>query len=208
MSRDLKSEAVRQRIVDTARALFLQHGYADTTIRQISAESGLSTGSIYHFFANKDDIFRVLVEELLQRSAAAADALLRKGDGPELALALELGLVVRLLSADERIASLFAAAHRAWAIRRLVLDGGAARNRALFGARLPHWDAMRYDCATLSIAGVMSALVEERLNENRFDEAMRRDTLLRAALAAFEVDAQTQAATLKTVAARLRASRG
>ncbi len=51
----------RRRIVDTARVLFQEQGYAKTTITQIVEASGFQPGSIYHFFKNKEEIFMATV---------------------------------------------------------------------------------------------------------------------------------------------------
>lgn len=51
---------VKQRILDSACNLFLKQGYYKTTIKQIVKESGVQTGSIYHFFKNKEEIFKHL----------------------------------------------------------------------------------------------------------------------------------------------------
>jgi AcrR family transcriptional regulator len=204
MSRDDKSQSVRNRIVETARVLFAQNGYADTTIRQISAMAGISTGSIYHFFEGKDGIFKLLVEEVIQRSAGAADAMLAKDDGPYVALALELSAVVRVFCADARIATLFSGAHRTWTIRRFIIERGSERNRQLFASVLPDWEAERYYMATLTIAGVIAVLVDERIHAEQLSEQQRCETLVRAALAAFVADAATIETTLGTVAERLR----
>ncbi len=58
---------VRQRILATAKDLFVHQGYKKTTIRQIVEESGVLTGSIYYFFKNKEDIFQSLVLSLFSQ---------------------------------------------------------------------------------------------------------------------------------------------
>lgn len=60
----------RNQILDAALACFLEHGYAATSIADIRARSGASTGSIYHFFANKG----ALAASLVQRAVAGWSA--------------------------------------------------------------------------------------------------------------------------------------
>ena len=48
---------VKTRVAEVARELFLSQGYNQTTIKQIVAASGVQTGSIYHFYKNKEEIF-------------------------------------------------------------------------------------------------------------------------------------------------------
>ncbi len=53
----------RQRIVDEAAALFLEQGYAATTLRQLADVVGMKAGSLYYHFSSKDE----LLTEILQR---------------------------------------------------------------------------------------------------------------------------------------------
>ena len=55
---------VRETILNSAKELLLKNGYSGTTIRGIIKESGVLSGSIYHFFNNKEDIFKSLILEL------------------------------------------------------------------------------------------------------------------------------------------------
>lgn len=47
----------RDGVLDAAAALFVEHGYAATTLRQIAGAAGIKAGSIYHHFESKDDLF-------------------------------------------------------------------------------------------------------------------------------------------------------
>lgn len=54
----------RQQICDAALELFLEKGFAATTIRDICARSGVNQASIYDYIANKNDILRRLLNQL------------------------------------------------------------------------------------------------------------------------------------------------
>ena len=63
------SERMRQtknRILETAKDIFLEQGYKRTTIRQIVERSGITSGSIYNIFSSKEEIFSSLVDELMK----------------------------------------------------------------------------------------------------------------------------------------------
>ena len=53
----------------TAVNLFLTQGYDSTTIKDISTESGVSVGSIYHFYENKAAILMAYANRVLQNEA-------------------------------------------------------------------------------------------------------------------------------------------
>jgi len=56
-----KGERTRQAILEAAYALFLEQGYAATSMRQIAERAGLALGGIYNHFASKEAIFAELI---------------------------------------------------------------------------------------------------------------------------------------------------
>lgn len=68
-SSDRKSE-----ILDVAKRIFAERGIKNTTVRQIGAEAGILSGSLYHHFDSKldmvDDILGSFCEDVLGRYRA------------------------------------------------------------------------------------------------------------------------------------------
>ncbi|HWF78646.1 MAG TPA: TetR family transcriptional regulator [Caulobacteraceae bacterium] len=70
----------RREIIEAARRLFAEHGYAGVSIEQVLAASGVSRGALYHHFRGKEALFEAVFEAMeaeiaqivLARSAAAA----------------------------------------------------------------------------------------------------------------------------------------
>ncbi len=56
-----KGERTRQSITDSAYTLFLEQGYAATSMRQIAGRAGLALGGIYNHFSSKEAIFSELI---------------------------------------------------------------------------------------------------------------------------------------------------
>jgi len=56
-----KGERTRQAIIESAYTLFLEQGYAATSMRQIAEAAGLALGGIYHHFTSKEAIFSELI---------------------------------------------------------------------------------------------------------------------------------------------------
>ncbi|WP_305093424.1 TetR/AcrR family transcriptional regulator [Prescottella sp. R16] len=71
------AEARRRRTLDAAAALLDEGGYSALTIRSVAQRAGTSTGLIYQYFADKQDIFMALLEESIAESTRAVDALPR-----------------------------------------------------------------------------------------------------------------------------------
>ncbi len=57
----------RVRVLEAARRLFVARGYELSTVRDIAAEAGLSTGAVFAGFTDKADLFNAVMAEDLQR---------------------------------------------------------------------------------------------------------------------------------------------
>lgn len=63
--RRAQSEATRQRILDTARALVVERGYRGTTIAELARRSDVHVDTIYELVGRKPVILRELVERAI-----------------------------------------------------------------------------------------------------------------------------------------------
>jgi AcrR family transcriptional regulator len=79
-----RGEKTRQKLLDAGAKVLPSHGYQAARVDDIADVAGVSHGSFYRYFQNKDDFFRVLAEDaslrmidMLDRfpSAEEADAL-------------------------------------------------------------------------------------------------------------------------------------
>ena len=57
----------RDKVVSTALRLFTEKGYFSTSMRDITRESEVSTGSIYHYFKDKEGVAAALYQDLIER---------------------------------------------------------------------------------------------------------------------------------------------
>ena len=62
-SRAQSKERNRQKILDSAMALFRERGYEAATLRDIARAAGLSTGALFANFNDKTEIFLTVIEE-------------------------------------------------------------------------------------------------------------------------------------------------
>ena len=67
----IDDDEIRARLLDAARRVFAEQGYAGTRIGDIVREAGLSTGAVYSRFRSKNDLLR----EAVVRHAAVDGAL-------------------------------------------------------------------------------------------------------------------------------------
>jgi AcrR family transcriptional regulator len=60
--RSRKGAETRARLVDAAKRVFERDGFLDARISDITNRAGLSSGSFYHYFDSKEQIFREVAE--------------------------------------------------------------------------------------------------------------------------------------------------
>ncbi|MBE3558318.1 MAG: TetR/AcrR family transcriptional regulator [Ktedonobacteraceae bacterium] len=53
----------REQIIDAALRVFARKGFARSTNKDIAREAGITPGLIYHYFENKQAVFKAVVEE-------------------------------------------------------------------------------------------------------------------------------------------------
>ena len=56
-------DARREQILAAARRCFLRDGFHATSMQDLFAEAGLSSGAVYSYFASKDDVIVAIAEE-------------------------------------------------------------------------------------------------------------------------------------------------
>jgi len=59
--------ASKKRVLNSALVLFVEKGFFNTSIPDLVAHSGVSTGSIYHAFKDKEHLARTLMDLLLAK---------------------------------------------------------------------------------------------------------------------------------------------
>jgi len=82
-----------QELVAAALDLFVERGYAATRLEDVAAAAGVSKGTVYLYFANKEELFKTVVRENMVPALARGIDLVDRYEGstPELLRELLLG---------------------------------------------------------------------------------------------------------------------
>ncbi len=70
-----RSHHTVDRILDAAAHVFAERGYTATTTNHVATEAGVSIGSLYQYFPNKDALLGALEERHLRSAKIAVDTL-------------------------------------------------------------------------------------------------------------------------------------
>jgi AcrR family transcriptional regulator len=63
-SKAAQGQATRAALLDAARRLFGQRGYAATSTEDVVAAAGVTKGALYHHFGGKPDLFKAVFEQV------------------------------------------------------------------------------------------------------------------------------------------------
>lgn len=85
--RSVRAEAQRERrreeILRAASTLFSQKGYHATSVADVIAAAGISRGTFYLYFDNKDSLFLDLMEQFIQRIMEVVEVVDPNGANPK-----------------------------------------------------------------------------------------------------------------------------
>jgi AcrR family transcriptional regulator len=154
-----------QLLLDVAEQLFAEVGFEATTTNAIAARAGVSPGSLYQFFANKDAIAEALATRYLEQLHATQaysfapevvhlplDALIDRVVDPLVALHVAHPGFWTLLDGSTVSPRLAVAT-------RNFMDAVHERAEAMFAARAPHLSAAeRTRCAKVSVQLIRAPL--------------------------------------------------
>lgn len=163
--RQARGERRIAEILDAALALFAEVGYEAASTNRIAARAGISPGSLYQFFANKEAIAEALSARLAERMGAAhaaafdgadvaglpLDDLLDRILDPLIAFNLANPGAKALLAGPDAPAPLAAAT-------RPLQEALLGRVSAVIGTRAPRLPAAERDRAALVAAQVVRAM--------------------------------------------------
>lgn len=187
MKREEHKLAVRSRVLEVAKMLFVSKGYAKTTIKEIREQARITTGSLYHFFRDKEDIFKHITEEMFDLAANMADDMLPDDADPWLRLSVELAMQFHLLLNHTPIGELYLSAYESPAISRSIVRRAHKRNRAMFRESLPHISSDELYVMCLAIKGILHSFVQETIHGDGREEPGRIYRALDMVLLIFQI---------------------
>lgn len=76
-NREKQALETKQKLIASARKLFLQNGFDKTTITQIAKHANVGYGTAYVYFKNKHKLFITIMEEVMQQFFQVAEQAFR-----------------------------------------------------------------------------------------------------------------------------------
>lgn len=99
-----RKEARPAEILDAALKVFAEKGFAGTRMEDIASRAGVTKGTIYLYFENKDAVFKTLVRESIGATLMGVTENVRNFQGPARdMLRMALGAMAHLLTTSDRV---------------------------------------------------------------------------------------------------------
>ena len=126
-------------IVRAATKLFLENGYTKTTFKIIEKESGIKVGNITYYFHSKEDLLKVLIEELMDFHAQTIEDIHKNTDDTLFAYAMEITAQIALCEHSQSAWDLYSSAYTLPQTYDHIKIWAAEKNFNLLHERLPQW---------------------------------------------------------------------
>ena len=104
MTAPKNSPSTRDRLIDSARFLFWERGFAGTSMAELLTHAQVNSGSFYHFFDSKEALLRAVLEQYIEllRPMVVDPAFASAGKPLERIFAILAGYRERIIATDSR----------------------------------------------------------------------------------------------------------
>jgi len=184
--REQKSREVKEKIVNVARDLINTQGYQKTTIRQIVEAAGICTGTIYHFFQDKEDIFLSIIFDVYIKSIQLINSTVDDDDDIFL-YALNRVVELKAVAKHRNVAQTFLDVYSSWRISQKVIKADIERCRLFFQPFTKDYGEEDYYVRTLSLMGMRLSFIAECVHLEGVDFEKRWPFLVETDLQFFNV---------------------
>lgn len=151
-----RSEKVRSKVLHAAAKLFLDRGYTNSTMKEISSLAGVNYGSMMFVFRSKEDILSELVGIVLDSQFEATTRLLEgKTEDKILFYAAETTLQLYMAESSEHIRELYTLSYSQSASSNIIYEKVTMKLAEIFKEQYPDYTQGEFYEKELASAGVM-----------------------------------------------------
>ena len=185
-------------IIRSAIKLFLENGYTKTTFKMIEADSGVKTGNITYYFHSKEELFKVLVEELIESHVLVIDAIYNNSEDNLLAFAMEVTAQIALCENNRNAWDLYYSAYSLPHTYECIKQWAAEKNYNLFKESLPGWNEHHFRIKEVVASGIELAALKTFCDRN-FTLDDKVSVILDSLMMLYEVPGEKRKQTIEKI---------
>ena len=162
MGRPLKRERgiSRTLILQSATKLFIERGYSNTKIHDVSKDSGVTYNEIYRMFTDKDTLLSHLIDLVIEHQFnISKDFLKDKTDDKLLFYVFESVLQLYVAESKEHIREMYAVSYSLPATSHKIYDFITTKLENTFKEYLPNYQTKDFYELEIATAGIMRGYI-------------------------------------------------
>ncbi len=126
------------KIIRCATRLFLEKGFSASTHRMIAKESGFGLGTVTYHYRAKEDMLRLLIEELMDYHLDTLEQAAETTKDNLYAYALEIAIQIALCENNKKAWDLYHSAYNHPETYAYIKDWASKKNYELLGDKTPN----------------------------------------------------------------------
>ena len=155
-----KYEEMKTKVLYVAAKLFLEKGYTETSLKEISSSADINIGSLINIFKCKENILCDLVKYVLEgQFKSVADFLKDQTDDKILFYAAETTLQLHMAESSEHIRDLYAAAYSMPNSMAIIQHTITGKLEEIFKAHLPDLETKDFYELEIASGGIMRSFM-------------------------------------------------
>ncbi len=149
-------ETLKNNILNVAAKNFLKNGYTNTTIKKITTEVGISTGSFNNIFQTKEDLLCELVSFVLGQQFSVTSKLIEgKTEDKLFFYAAETTLQLYIVEMNENLRDVYSAAYSLPKPSAMIQQTITGKWESVFKEHLPHLETKDFYKLEIATGGIM-----------------------------------------------------
>ncbi len=189
----------RNKILTVCVRLFLEQGYKNTTITQITEESGISRGSFQNFFPTKDAVLLDLVKTMFGGQFGAARSIVGDNLQPVYIYAVETAIQLTLTELNESLREIYIEAYTVPNIAEYIFLQTTAELKQIFGGNFPGYTECDFYEIEIGTSGLMRNYMAKKCDIH-FPLEHKVNRFLSAAMRVYNVSEEDREKVLAFVA--------
>lgn len=181
----------KRKILTVCVRLFLEQGYKETSITQITENAGVTRGSFQNLFRTKDAVLLELVETMFSGQFSAAKSITGQQLPPVYAYAVETAIQLTLTELNERLREIYLEAYSLPDTAEYIHLHTTAELKQIFGESFPDYADSDFYEMEIGTAGLMRGYMARKCDIH-FPLDRKLSRFLTAAMRVYRVPEEEQ----------------
>ncbi len=157
-----KHPNTRVMIIQEAARMFIEDGYSNSSINQLSKNLDLSPGNVTFYFRTKEHLLETLVDDMFQYQNIMMEQETQEGISSLLAYCLELTAIAAVCEESEIARDFYASSYASALTLKRIRENDMPKTREVFGPFRPDWDDAQWVATENIVSGIEYATIMTR----------------------------------------------